>query len=345
MKANLGAAVIGLGVGRGHALAYRNDPRTELKLICDIDKARLDQAAAELGGVPTTTRWEDILPRDDIHIVSICTPDDQHFAQAMACLDAGKHIFLEKPMVMDIIQAEQIVRRVEKTGLAFSSNLVLRAVPRYREVKRLAQIGYFGKIFYAEGDYVHPQHAHYRTGWRGQVRHNIVLGGGVHMIDLLTWIIDDRVEEVTCYGNKFCDMGPYRHADCMVALLKFRNGAVAKHLTSIGCIRPHMHQLHIYGRRATFLNQYPDARIYLGDTDKDMVEFKLEAFGSKGRLITRFIDAIEKGIQPPCGIYETADVVAVCEACSESLRQGRPVRVQYPWKELRSQVDPSDPFA
>jgi predicted dehydrogenase len=165
------------------------------------------------------------------------------------------------------------------------------------------------------------------------------------MIDLLMWIIDSRVDEVTCYGNKLCDLGPYKGADCMVAILKFRNGAVAKHLTTAGCVRPQMHQLHVYGQRATFLNEYPNARIYLGtEGEKDTVEVRLEAHAAKGGLISRLVDAIETDSEPPCNVYESADVVAVCEACDASMREGRPVRMEYSWKESRTRLNPADPF-
>lgn len=331
----LRAGVVGLGVGQGHIQGYQADPRVEVVGLCDIDEAKLQRVAGEYGVRLTTTECDELIQHGALDVISICTPDDLHAEQTVTALDAGLHVLVEKPIATTIEECEAILEAVNRSGKKLSSNLILRFCPRFQEVKRLAEKGVFGEFFYAEGDYIHNVEHLIRYGWRGKLPHyNIVSGGGVHLIDLLRWIIADEVVEVMAYGNRTCfEEKEFRSPDCMAVLLRFSKGCVAKSLTTIGCKRPALHHLMLYGTEATFLNDWGSGKLYVGDRrEEDLIELHLPYPGvTKGSLIRSFIDAIVEDRRPLIDVYDAVRTAAVCIAAYHSWEQGVPMPVFDGW--------------
>src|SRR5689334_20637379 len=94
----LGAAVVGLGVGRQHALAYQRHPACEVRWLYDLDASRSADLAAELGQGRPAEDLAAILADPAVDLVSIASYDDAHFEQVMQAVAARKHVFVEKPM-------------------------------------------------------------------------------------------------------------------------------------------------------------------------------------------------------------------------------------------------------
>ena len=100
----LGVGIVGPGwAGGEHIKAYMNNPNVEIVALCGRDegrtKARSEEHDLECG---IYTDYEEMLKRDDIHIVSICTPNNLHVSQGVAAAQAGKHILMEKPMALNV---------------------------------------------------------------------------------------------------------------------------------------------------------------------------------------------------------------------------------------------------
>ena len=92
------SAVIGLGVGAQHALTFMNLKTTELAAICDIDPSQCDLFKKQYQCDFLIKTFDEILCDQQIELVSIASFDDQHYEQVIACLEAGKHVFVEKPL-------------------------------------------------------------------------------------------------------------------------------------------------------------------------------------------------------------------------------------------------------
>src|SRR5215211_4050767 len=94
-----------LGAGRwaqmAHLPSWARDPRTELVAVCDIEPQLARDAATKFGIPHAATDYHDVVNRDDIDVVDVCTPSHTHFEQAMAALEAGKHVLCEKPVAFD----------------------------------------------------------------------------------------------------------------------------------------------------------------------------------------------------------------------------------------------------
>ncbi|HIE53529.1 MAG TPA: Gfo/Idh/MocA family oxidoreductase [Armatimonadetes bacterium] len=329
-----GAAVIGLGVGRQHILDYRATGRAEVRVICDLQEERLQRVGEELGIADRVTDFREVAARDDVQVVSICTPDHLHTEPALAMMEAGKHVLIEKPLATTWEDVRRLVETAHRTGVKVAHGCQLRYLPLYQELKRHIERGELGELFYAEGDYIGSHLELLTEGWRGQLgaAYNGVAGGGVHPLDLLCWLIGDRVVEVTAYGNKKCvEPFGFEVYDCIVAILKFQQGAIAKSLTTLAAARPGFRYLALYGTRGTYLNTpYPAQNLIVTETTQQQWQsLTVPPAETEPRvaLIQDLLDAIERDTQPLVNLAEAAQVAAVCIAAFESVQQGRPVLV------------------
>ncbi|OAN52769.1 hypothetical protein A6A04_15845 [Paramagnetospirillum marisnigri] len=329
----LKAAVIGLGVGEQHVLSYQSIPGVEVAAVCDIDPAKLAEVADRRGVAVRHADWRKVTEDPDIDVVSICSYDCDHAEQAVSAFEHGKHVFVEKPVALNREDAGRVLRAQQDSGRLISSNLILRASPRFAELKRRIDAGELGDIFYMEGDYIHQILWKITEGWRGRMPfYNVTYGGGIHLIDLMRWLVGREVREVTAMGNQLLsrDSG-FGYPDTMVSLLKFEGDILAKSLTTFGPQRTKFHALNVYGTKKTFINDMPDAWLFDGDQPENRHAVTTPYPGmAKGDLIPDFVDAIRLGRPPLISTTDVFRVMEVCCAAWDSLQQGRSVRVDYP---------------
>lgn len=328
----LRAGVIGLGVGEQHLIGYNRIPGVTVKAVCDIDPAKLTEVADRNGVAGRTTDWRRIVEDPDIDVVSICSYDDSHAEQAIAAFQNGKHVMCEKPVCLHRREAEALLRAKEDSGKLLTSNLILRRSPRFKALKERIASGAMGDIFYLEGDYIHQILWKITRGWRGQMDFYCVLyGGGIHLIDLMRWLIDDEVTEVGGMANKVLTAdSSFRYDDTTVSLLRFSRGALAKSLTTFGPQRTQLHALSVYGTKATFVNDLPDAKLFSGDRPEDEARDTTPYPAiDKFDLLPDFIAAIRSGREPIVGSRDVFRIMDICFACREAIETRRNVAVSY----------------
>lgn len=328
----LRVGVIGLGIGRQHAEYLDAHPGCEVTTLCDLSEARLEEAARSLPGRKQTTRAEEVVGDPELDLVVVASHDDVHHEQVSAALRNGKHVFVEKPVCLRRDEAEEIRKLLrERPHLQLSSNLVLRLSSRFRELKRRIDAGAFGRIFCVEADYQYGRLHKITEGWRGRIdAYSVVLGGGVHMVDLLLWLTGDRVEEVVAMGTDIASRGSrFRPNDTVLALLRMRSGAIAKIGANFGCARPHFHGLSVYGTAATFESR-PESGLYYTSSDPQAAPEVSEAPYRDYRrpeLLWSFVDSILGAGRPLVSCEDVFRSAAVCFAIDEAQRTGQPVKV------------------
>lgn len=146
----LRVGVIGVrGIGTLHATCYKNDPLAELVAVCDIVKERADDVAQKLG-VKAYYSVKDLLAGEQLDSLSVCTGGREnggdHFAPAMECLGAGKHVLCEKPLSNDVALARELVATAKEKGLYLGTNLNHRFVPFAWKAREWMAEGENGKI-------------------------------------------------------------------------------------------------------------------------------------------------------------------------------------------------------
>mgnify|MGYP000920894951 CR=1 FL=1 len=347
----LGVGVIGLGVGAHHARAALNHPGVGGVLLRDLDQDRANALAAalkrEFPGKEVAVAQTEAGLTDAPGIGAVCVAswDEAHFSQIMAALRAGKHVFAEKPLCQSPGQAsairEALFRGAAPSGgrLRLSANMVLRTCPLFREIRQAWREGAFGPVSAVDADYLWGRPGRLTRGWRGRMAdYSIVRGAAVHMIDLILWLAGERPEEVFALGNNLATAGEgFPFADSCALSLRFPGGLFARVGAMGGCVVPHFHRLAVHGARRGFAHELTGSVwIEKGDNGEAAVRparGEYPARDKRPRVLAAFLDAVcgregaSRCLVPENDVF---DVMAVCFAADESLRAGRPVRVEYP---------------
>jgi predicted dehydrogenase len=150
-NADVRVAVVGLnGKGRDHVEGFRTLPGVRVAALCDVDRAALDasvQTARAAGlTVEAFVDYRELLARRDIDAVSLATPNHQHALQALWALDAGKDVFVEKPVSHDLWEGRQLVRGAEKSGRIVQAGTQNRSSPAIAQAIAWQREGHLGKI-------------------------------------------------------------------------------------------------------------------------------------------------------------------------------------------------------
>jgi predicted dehydrogenase len=148
----LRVAVIGLGnIGKTHARWYSQNKDVELVAVCDLLPERVDPVARQYG-IKAYTDVATMLRSERLDAVSVCTAGPEngghHYEPTIACLDAGVHVLVEKPISNDIVQAREMVRRAQERGVLLGVNLNHRFTPIAERAKRLQTEGALGEVLF-----------------------------------------------------------------------------------------------------------------------------------------------------------------------------------------------------
>ena len=328
----IGAAVTGLGVGEEHAKTYAADARAKLLWVHDLDRRRAERVASELGA-RVAQDYAAILGDPAVHAVSIASFDDAHFAQARDALRAGKHVFIEKPLCTQLSQLAELKALAQKGRLKVGSNLVLRTAPAYRWLKQEIQAGALGALYAFDGDYLYGRLHKITEGWRrDEKEYSVMLGGGIHLVDLMLWLTGERPRTVTAAGNRISTRGTeFQYDDYRAATLEFDSGLVARISANFGCVHAHHHVVRVFGTKATFLYDDAGPRLHASRDPaaaaRRVGEAPLPA--SKGALIGPFLDAIGGASGYDAVTQSFFDGIAICLACDRAAAERKPQTIEY----------------
>ncbi len=144
-------AVIGCGYwGPNLIRNFSTCPATELAAVCDRDPARLERIAAQFPRARCVRDFEEVLCDPDIDAVAIAPPIGTHPALALAALDAGKHVLVEKPLAANVRDAEEMVRRAAEKGRTLLVDHTFVYSPPVRKIKEIIDSGQLGEIYYVD---------------------------------------------------------------------------------------------------------------------------------------------------------------------------------------------------
>lgn len=330
----LRVAVIGLGFGRRHIQAYQGLPGVTVQAIVAQNAQRREETAREYGIPAAYERYEDVLTRRDIDLVSICTPDRLHARQALDTLAAGAHVLCEKPVATTLEDAAALVRAVRETGLVFAAGHNYRFFPQFARLKVLVDEGAVGDPLLGESSYVQDLYAMESLGpgyWRFADPQDFYLGGAIHNVDLLRWVMGE-VREVHAYSTH--GMPFYPLDDTYVSQFTFEGGRIGRLLLVLGARLKEKFRfdLNVYGREGAL-------RAALG---RDEVVVDVDRLGGEAPTalpvegadpialeIAHVVECVRTGRQPLVDVVEGARAVAVCLAAVRSAREGQPVAMDY----------------
>jgi predicted dehydrogenase len=142
-------AVVGLGYwGPNLVRVLQELEEADAVLACDLDADLLDTVGRRYPALELTTSFDRVLADQDVDAVAIATPVSTHYPLAAAALDAGKHVFVEKPMAGSVADAEDLVRRAEAAGVLLMPGHTFLYSPPVNMVRELIQSGELGEIYF-----------------------------------------------------------------------------------------------------------------------------------------------------------------------------------------------------
>jgi predicted dehydrogenase len=151
MTAAIGLAVVGAGYwGPNLVRNAMATPSFRLRWLCDLDEERARSVLGPYSTVPTTDSLEAILDDDEVQAVAIATPAASHFTLAMAALDAGKHVLVEKPLTADLADGKKLVQAAEDRGLVLMCDHTYCYTSAVQELRRLVHRGLVGDIQFVD---------------------------------------------------------------------------------------------------------------------------------------------------------------------------------------------------
>ena len=188
---------------------------TELAWVVDTDPQRQAEYAARYPRATVTDSFAAALADDTVVAVTIATPVPSHYALAKQALEAGKHVFVEKPPAMRGEEMEELVNLARANGVVLMPGHLLLYHPGLRKVKELVDSGELGEVACVYGNRQNL----------GVIRsnENALWSLGVHDLSVILWLLDEEPAEVVAYGQDFVQPGI---EDVVFCFLRFPSGKV-----------------------------------------------------------------------------------------------------------------------
>ena len=218
--------LVGCGrVAPRHAQSITELPGAHLIAVADIVESRAQRFAKEYQA-EAYTDFRHLLDRKDIDIVNICVPSGLHAKIAIEAMEAGKHVVVEKPIALSLVDADRMIAAASAAGVNLCVVLQNRYNPPMRDLRELVNSGRLGKILLGNATvrWYRPQE-YYEDGWHGTwaMDGGALMNQSIHHIDALQWLMGD-VESVFAYTATLAHQ--MEAEDTGVAVIRFRNGAL-----------------------------------------------------------------------------------------------------------------------
>ena len=326
--------LIGAGrIGRLHAehLSYRI-PGANLIMVTDIIEKAAEQCAERCRIAKSGSDYRDILNNPDIQAVAICSSTDTHAQIIEEAAAAGKHIFCEKPIDLNLDKIDKALAAVEKAGVLLQIGFNRRFDANYHRVREAVANGEIGQP--------HLMHIISRDPSPPPIEYVKVSGGifldmTIHDFDMARYLMDSEVEEIYAAGAVLIDPAIGKEGDLDTALitLKFANGVIATIDNSRQAVYGYDQRVEVFGSDGCIgtNNDFPNTAVVQGKKmvyrDLPMNFFMERYTESYLEEITQFVDAVLTGKPSPVPGIDGRIPVVMGRAARISYEENRPVRL------------------
>jgi myo-inositol 2-dehydrogenase/D-chiro-inositol 1-dehydrogenase len=325
--------VVGVGrIGRMHAeLLARRVPGAAVTAVQDVNSDSARAVGAALG-VPAADRAEELLSSAEVDAVAICTSTDTHADLIVAAARAGKPIFCEKPVSLDLAAVDRALAAVEGAGVPFQIGFNRRFDPGHASVRAAVVAGEVGAphlVRITSRDPAPPPMAYVR------VSGGIFLDMTIHDFDMARFVTGSEVVEVYARGAvrvdpAFADAGD---VDTAVVTLVHEDGCLTTIDNSRRAVYGYDQRVEVFGSEGLAASENPLAhsgvvRTADGSRAAALPYFYLERYtASYVREWEAFVAALAAGATPPVTTTDARAPLVIGLAAWRSLREGRPVRI------------------
>jgi predicted dehydrogenase len=335
----------GIGLDQ-HIPGWSKVPFAEVTALADPALTALERAGAILPEARHFEDWDDLVARDDIDIVDVCTPNALHAPISLAALQAGKHVLCEKPLATSIADVKTLMEAARTANRMLMAAQQLRFDKTSRQLKTLIDDGLLGEVYYARAQWLRrrllparPTFTERRLSGGGAA-----LDIGVHVLDLACWFMGwpEPVSVSASLGTYLAhrpdlagEWGDWDHAridveDFAAGFVRFANGATLTLETSWLAFQPERETVKVqcYGTHGGLL--WPDG-IIVRETKHSPHDLHLADVSrnpAHHEEILAFAEAVRDGGPSPIPIAETLKGIQVLEAFYRSSELKREVAVE-----------------
>jgi predicted dehydrogenase len=334
----LQVAVVGVGGwGKNLARNFYQIPQCNLKYICDLDQKKLQQLQVRLPGTAVSQSFEDVIADPEIQAVVIATPAPSHYNLCRAALNAGKDVYVEKPFVLRVAQAEDLIELADAREQILMVGHLLEYHPVITKLRQMIVSGELGEIYYIYNQRVNL----------GVVRgdENALWSFAPHDISSILYLLGKEPSDVTARGQCYLQRGI---EDVVFVTLNF-NGKSMAHM-HVSWLDPHKirkvtvvgskkmavfddiestEKLRIYDKCAAHNDEYNSFAEYVTLRFGDITIPHLKVEEPLRLECQHFLECIRDRKQPLSDGPDGLRVVKVLDAAQQSLlMNGRPIAIE-----------------
>lgn len=220
--------IVGAGLqGRRRAQALQRAADARLAVVADNLPEKAKSLAEEMG-CQATARWEEVVARDDLDIVIVCTPPHLHAGITLAAVERGKHVLCEKPLALNPPEARQMVEAARASGVKLKCGFNLRHHPGLLQAREWFDRGVIGEPLFLRCRYGIGGRPGYEKEWRAKAEFSgggQLMDQGMHVLDLCRWFLGELQEAFGWLSTGYWDIAPLE--DNAFAMLRTSQGQVA----------------------------------------------------------------------------------------------------------------------
>ena len=321
------AGIIGFGIGQKHYEAINNYKKSKVKIICEKNLKKVRILKKKYPKIIVTSNENEIFLNKNINLVSIASYDNDHYYQILKCIKYKKNIIVEKPMCLNLKQLKHIKKLLAKSKVKITSNLVLRVNDLFVNIKKEIKRE---NIFYVEADYIWGR-VKKLFGWRSKIPdYSIILGAGIHVIDLVMWLINKKPHSVFAVANKIAtNKSKFKKNSMVLIVLEFPKNIIVKLTANAAAIYNHFHEIKIFKKNKTINNSLTGSYII----NKKRLKKNDYAYPDKRnrkKLIRNFLDnIIDNKNKLIISQKEQFDLMSVCFAAENALKKNKKIKIKY----------------
>jgi predicted dehydrogenase len=285
------------------------------------------QAFAEKYGCAAASSLEEILADDSIDGIINTTPNHVHLETTAAAANAGKHVFLDKPVANTVSDARQITQVCADGGVTLAVGYQRRRENHFRWIQERIAAGDFGILVQAEANISRDRAGQFELGhWRYTAEGmpgGVMLQIGLHYVDVLMMLLGP-VESVSGMASQL--VLPGDNPDVGTLMMKHENGAISSLSTSYASASEY-YLMNIYGKKmSAYYNLFDGLRcLKQGDTHQEPVS--VEKNDTLAEQLVEWANAADSGSAPEVGGESAMTSLAVVKAGIRSVAEGRQVSV------------------
>ena len=333
-----GVGVFGIGwVAGEHIKAFAQNPHTEVRALASRRRASA-QAAKDQQGLDCDIldTFGELVRREDIDIIDICSPNVLHAEEAIAAARVGKHVVIEKPIAMNFPELRAVRDAIVEAGVKSQVGLICRFNPHIDSIRSMIAKGGIGDVYYTEVDYYH-EIGPWWSGWNWGA--NTREGGpsaslmaGCHAVDLLCYLAGAEIEEVFAYGTHG-HRDDYEYEPTYAAVVKFRNGKIGKTGCSFENECPYVMNIQIHGSKGSVMNEkffskeWFSGQVGWQDFNTSPLDSGDVSHHPFREMVDDLAEALVNDTETRVNIHEAYRSHELCLAIDRSIETGEPVRL------------------